>query len=465
MGLRSPQRRAPPPPAARPGEPPRRKRVFIQTFGCQMNAYDSAKMLEQLQAECYDATADPGQADLVILNTCAIREKAEHKVYSLLGTLAGLKSRNPGALIGVAGCVAQQKGREILRRAPHVDLVFGTDNLFELPDLLRQAAGGRRVARTEWHSRRRRVENFIPDLPSLPEPGGPSPVSAQIAITKGCNNFCSFCVVPFTRGPEVSREPDNIVAEARRLTGRGVKEITLLGQNVNSYSALGVDFVALLERLHTVEGLERIRYTSPHPKDFNERLALAHRDLPKLCEHLHLPFQAGSDAILRAMRRNHKIAGYLEKIARARELVPGLAVTTDVIVGFPGETEADFQATLEVMHQVRFDQVYAFKFSPRPGTMAADLGDPVPESDKAERLARLFALHERTVQEINDALVGARQQVLVEGPARVPGAVTGRTRGNKNAVVLECRAGPGQLVGAEIVAARKFALVGREVRP
>ncbi|HEX7928947.1 MAG TPA: tRNA (N6-isopentenyl adenosine(37)-C2)-methylthiotransferase MiaB, partial [bacterium] len=383
--------------------------------------------------------------------------------------LAGIKQQNPGAVIGVGGCVAQQRGKEILRRSAAVDLVFGTDNLFELPDMLREVAEGRRVVRTEWRGRKQRVENFIPEVA---EPEAPLPtasplaengVVAQLAITKGCNNFCTFCIVPHTRGREVSREPENIVAEARRLAARGVKELLLLGQNVNSYKANGVDFVALLEMLHDVPGLERLRYTSPHPKDFNDRLAAAHRDLPRLCEHLHLPFQAGSNRILKAMRRNHVIETYVEKLLRARELVPDLAISTDIIVGFPGETEADFLATLDVMRQVRFDQVYAFKFSPRTGTPAATMPDPVAEDVKTERLTRLFDLHERTVGEINGAMVGTRQEVLVENRDREGLGVWGRTRGNKNVTVLDIVAPAGTLLPVEIAASRKFALVARAV--
>jgi tRNA-2-methylthio-N6-dimethylallyladenosine synthase len=247
------------------------------------------------------------------------------------------------------------------------------------------------------------------------------------------------------------------------MAARGVKELLLLGQNVNSYKANGVDFVGLLEMLHEVPGRERIRYTSPHPKDFNDRLARAHRDLPRLCEHLHLPFQAGSDRILKAMRRNHQIKTYLAKLQRARELVPQLAISTDIIVGFPGETEQDFQGTLDVMGQIGFDQVYAFKFSPRAGTPAATLPDAVPEDVKAERLARLFDLHERTVQAINGGMVGSRQQVLVENRDREGLGVWGRTRGNKNVTVLDSTAPAGTLLPVEIVAARKFALMAREV--
>ncbi|MBI3994037.1 MAG: tRNA (N6-isopentenyl adenosine(37)-C2)-methylthiotransferase MiaB, partial [Candidatus Lambdaproteobacteria bacterium] len=348
----------------------RSRKVYIQTFGCQMNEYDSEKMLEHLRGQDYVPTDDPRQADLILINTCAIREKSEHKVYSRLGELDGLKRARPHVVLGVGGCVAQQRGEEILRRAPQVDLVFGTDNLFELPELLREVAAGRRVAQTAWRGRKTRVENFIPAMaPDFgPEAASASPVKAHLAIAKGCNNFCTFCVVPHTRGREVSREPQNILDEARALVQRGVLEITLLGQNVNSYRAHGTDFVDLLQRLNDLPGLARIRYTSPHPKDFNARLAQAHAELPKLCEHLHLPFQSGSDRILKAMRRNHEIAAYLDKIALVRECVPRIALSTDIIVGFPGETEEDFQATLEVVRRVRFDHLYAFKFSPRTDT-------------------------------------------------------------------------------------------------
>jgi tRNA-2-methylthio-N6-dimethylallyladenosine synthase len=457
------------------------KRVFIQTFGCQMNEYDTQKMLELLRRERYEPVERAELADLILLNTCAIREKPEHKVYSLLGSLEGLKQRKPETVIGVAGCVAQQDGEKILKRARMVDLVFGPDNLFELPEMLAEVAEGRRVARTAWRPPKSPVENFIPpeampgfgpiagpgaggglpdfgDFPAAPQAGA----KAHLAITKGCNNLCSFCVVPYTRGREVSREPDNILDEARALVARGAKEITLLGQNVNSYKADGVGFVALLERLNEIGGLERIRYTSPHPKDFNEALALAHRDLPKLCEHLHLPVQSGSDRILKAMRRNHGIAGYLDKLARVRELVPEIALSTDLIVGFPGETDADFQATLDVVRTVRFDHLYAFKFSPRTITPAAALPDQVPEGVKSERLDRLLALHEENLRQIQDGLIGTIEELLVEGPhPRDAAARAGRTRGNRYLTVLDCDAPVGALVRARVVSTRRFSLVGR----
>ena len=446
----------------RPASDTGQKKVFIQTFGCQMNEYDSRKMLEQLQAENFIQTPHAHQADVILVNTCAIREKSEHKMYSLLGRLSAVKRKKPGVLIGVGGCVAQQKGGEILARARQVDLVFGTDNLFELPDMLARAAGGERVVQTQWHSRARKVANFIPDFPAV---GGDFPgVKASIAITKGCNNYCAFCVVPYTRGREVSREPDNIVAEARALVERGVREITLLGQNVNSYRTKEAGFVDLLRRLDAIPGLERIRYTSPHPKDFNAALAAAHGELPKLCEHLHLPVQSGSDGILKAMRRHHTAADYLEKIALVRSRVPDIALSTDLIVGFPGETEADFQQTLELVRTVGFDHIFSFKFSPRQDTPATKFDGQLPEAVKADRLARLHAVHENIQQEKTRALVGSRQEILLEGPhPRLKGAIVGRTRGNRSALVIGGEAKPGDLVRVEIIAARKFALVGREI--
>jgi tRNA-2-methylthio-N6-dimethylallyladenosine synthase len=445
------------------------RKVFLQTFGCQMNDYDSARLLEQLRGQNFVPVDSPRQADLVLLNTCAIREKAEHKVYSLLGSLGGLKRARPELVIGVGGCVAQQRGAEIMARAPAVDLVFGPDHLFDVPALLDEVSRGARPVRTAWRHRTQRVANFVPDLgapaaaPQGAHAAAADEVKAGLAITKGCNNFCTFCVVPHTRGREVSREPDNILAEARSLARRGVKEITLLGQNVNSYKAGGVHFVELLRRLNDVPGLERIRYTSPHPKDFRESLARAHAELPKLCEHVHLPVQSGSDRILAAMRRNHGIAAYLDKMAMIRAHVPGVALSTDLIVGFPGEDEDDFEATLELMRRVRYDQVYAFKFSPRSDTPAATLPGQVPERVRADRLERLLALHDAIVRERNAALVGTRQELLIEGPHPRGGAMRGRTRGNKPALLPDSPREPGELVPVEIVAARKYSLVARDV--
>lgn len=440
------------------------KGVYIHTFGCQMNDYDSAKMVEQLRGENYIPVDSPRDADLILLNTCAIREKAENKVYSLLGTLEGIKRSRPEVVIGVGGCVSQQRGAEILKRVRSVDMVFGTDNLFELPEMLREVASGKRVARTAWHDRKRKVANFIPDFGPGAEslPRAAPTIKAGLVITKGCNNYCTFCVVPYTRGREVSREPDNILAEARAMVENGTREITLLGQNVNSYKAGSARFVDLLEQLDGVDGLARIRYTSPHPKDFGEDLAAAHARLPKLCEYIHLPVQSGSNRILKTMRRNHTIESYLEKVTMIREKVPRMALSTDIIVGFPGESGQDFEDTLSLMRQVRFEHLFAFKFSPRSDTPAADYPGQVPDAERTERLARLFELHEVIRQEQNEALIGTTQEVLVEGThPRDSGAVTGRTRGNKPVTIPGRSAEPGELVSATIVALRHFSLVGR----
>ncbi|MDH4246728.1 MAG: tRNA (N6-isopentenyl adenosine(37)-C2)-methylthiotransferase MiaB [Deltaproteobacteria bacterium] len=438
--------------------------VFIQTFGCQMNEYDSAKMLEQLRGENYVPVSTPGAADLILVNTCAVREKAEHKVFSLLGTLSGLKAENPDLVIGVGGCVAQQKGREILRREKSVDLVFGTDALFQLPEMITRARAGERVTRLDWEDKKPRVANFIPDFG--PQAIAPGQIKASVAITKGCNNFCTFCVVPFTRGREVSREPENILEEARRLAAAGVKELTLLGQNVNSYTASGVNFVELLKRLNEVPGLERLRYTSPYPRDVTPELARAHRELPKLCEHMHLPVQSGSDRILKAMKRRHTRAEYLEKIALVREHVPEMVFSTDLIVGFPGETEADFLDTLGLMETVGFDQIYAFKFSPRADTPAGEYPDQVPGPLRTERLQRLFDRQDQIVQPQQERLVGTRQEVLLEAPHPLgEGAMSGRTRGNKPVMILDCAEPPGRVLSVEIVASRKFSLVGKGAIP
>lgn len=444
-----------------------KKRVFIKTFGCQMNEYDSEKMLEQLKEQNFTEIKTPEGADLILVNTCAIREKAEHKVYSLLGSFEDLKQENPALVIGVGGCVAQQKGKRILSRARNVDLVFGTDNLFQLPQMLDQVATGKRVLNTEWSPRpKSRVENFIPrfDSQGIASEEGENPIKAHLAITKGCNNFCSFCVVPHTRGREVSREAEDILQEAEKQVASGVREITLLGQNVNSYKTGDVSFVALLEKLNQIPDLLRIRYTSPHPKDLKPELAQAHKNLSKLAPHMHLPLQSGSSKILKAMKRNHTRETYLEKVAMLREALPHIALTTDFIVGFPGEEEADFQETLDVITQVGFDQIYAFKYSQREDTPASTYSNQVSKEVSRERLARLHETHEEWVEQSHGALAGKTQEVLVECPhPRQEGAVFGRTGGNKPFTVLESNAEPGTLVQAVVETARKFSLSGREV--
>ena len=444
---------------------PSSRKVNIQTFGCQMNEYDTDKMLEVLYQENYAFTDNYKEADLIILNTCSVREKAEQKVYSLLGRLQPLKKKNPELIIAVGGCVAQQEGEKILQRARNVDMVFGTDNLFDLPELLQAVQQGERIIQTERKAYKQKVRNFVPDFTfeNVSQPG----VKAYIAITKGCNNFCSFCIVPLTRGLEVSREPENILQEAAHLVNRGTKEICLLGQNVNSYKAKGaageeVDFVELLRRLNDIEGLQRIRFTSPHPKDFNNSLAEAIRDLDVVCEQLHLPLQAGSDHVLQRMKRRYTLCEYLEKVQLLRSLVPQATLSTDLIAGFPGETEAEFEKTMEAVEAIRFDQIYAFKYSPRPGTPAAAYAGQLEESVKNERLGRLLKVQESIVAEKHKEMMGSVMEVLVEGAyPREPNSRSGRSRGHHSVVIADSNARVGDLVTVRITGAKKYSLEAR----
>ena len=434
------------------------KKVHIQTFGCQMNEYDTDKMLEVLRHENYSPTDCQDEADLIILNTCSIREKAENKVYSELGRLRELKSANPDLKIGVGGCVAQQEGKAILRRANNVDFVFGTDNLFELPEILNKVAKGEKLSRTERHARQK-VHNFIPDYTF--QQSKKFGVKAQIAITKGCNNHCSFCVVPFTRGVEVSREPEHILAEAQRLISAGTREICLLGQNVNSYKAHGTDFVELLRRLDELENLERLRFISPHPKDFHAELADAFVTLPSLCEQMHLPLQSGSDRILRRMRRWYTMDTFYEKVAMLRERLPQATLSTDLIVGFPGETEEEFEMTMEAVRNVRFDLIYSFKYSARPGTRAAEYPEHLAENVKSERLQKLLETQGEIVQEKNVALIGSLQEVLIEGKHhRKENNATGRTRGYHSVSIKDCGTKAGELLSVLITGANPNSLIG-----
>lgn len=436
---------------------PSSKKVNIQTFGCQMNEYDTNKMLEVLCQENYTYTDDCKEADLIILNTCSVREKAEQKVYSLLGRLHPLKKKKPELVIGVGGCLAQQEGQKILNRAKNVDMVFGTDNLFDLPELLEQVHQGNRVVQTQRKAHKQKVRNFIPEFTfeNVSNPG----VKAYLAITKGCNNFCSFCIVPITRGLEVSRKSENILQEAIRLVDQGTKEICLLGQNVNSYKAEGVNFVELLTRLNNIAGLERIRFTSPHPKDFNEPLADALRDLTAVCEHLHLPLQAGSDTVLHRMKRHYTVEKYMEKVHMLRSRVPQATITTDLIVGFPGETETDFEKTMEVVETVRFDQIYAFKYSVRPGTPAENYPGHLEESVKVERLRHLLENQEQMVATKHRKMMGTELEILVEGAyPRDPRSRSGRSRGHHSVVIMESNANVGDLVNVRVTGAKKYSL-------
>ena len=405
----------------------------IRTFGCQMNEHDSERLAGLLVADGLEPTDDVEQADVVVLNTCCIRENADNKLYGHLGHLKSLRERRPGLQIAVGGCLAQKDGAQLRARAGHVDVVFGTHNLTRAPALLRQAA------------RRGPVVEIL-DAPA-PEAADDLPVAlsavrelsyaAWVTIQTGCDNSCAFCIVPQVRGAEVSRPLDDIVAEVRGLARRGVTEVTLLGQNVNSY---GRDltrrrpvFDRLLRAVGAVDGIRRVRFTSPHPKDLRPETIAAMAETEAVCEHLHLPLQSGSDRVLAAMRRGYRAQRYLDRLAAARDAVPDLAVTTDVIVGFPGETEDDFDATLAVVAEAAYDSAYTFIFSPRPGTRAAAMTDAfVPHDVVADRFERLRAVVERSAARRHQARVGQVEEVVVEGPkARQPGALTGRTRQNK----------------------------------
>ena len=401
---------------------------FIETFGCQMNERDSLRMGHQLsKAGCLQAST-PSEADILILNTCSIRRKAEEKVYSLLGRLRSLKKKRPGLILAVGGCVAQQEGVRLLERMPHVDFVFGPHHVNEVQRLLEQCRKQKQRFVEISHAR-----NTVKDLEcsGVPDPGG---LKAYVTVMEGCNNFCSYCVVPYVRGRERSRPPQSLHNEVCRLVDRGIKEITLLGQNVNAYRApdqKGFGFPDLLAALSRVTGLRRLRFTTSHPKDLSRDLIQCFGENKILCEHIHLPLQSGSNRILSAMSRGYDIEHYLDRISALRERIPELAVTSDMIVGFPTEQEEDFLNTLDVMRGVRFDSLFSFKFSPRPGTRAARLEDGVLEEEKARRLKTLQELQRRIGLEINRNLEGQSLEVFVEGESRSGGQWSGRTRTNK----------------------------------
>jgi tRNA-2-methylthio-N6-dimethylallyladenosine synthase len=418
------------PTAATAKQQDNQRKVFIKTYGCQMNVYDSQRMGEVLGDRGYAVTDTVDDADLVILNTCHIREKAAEKVYSELGRLRQLKQNTGSDMkIAVAGCVAQAEGEEIVRRAPVVDLVFGPQTYHRLPALLDQhAKTGDAVVETEFPA----DEKF--DALDAPATGKALKrgVAAFLTVQEGCDKFCTFCVVPYTRGAEFSRPASRIIAEARQLVDSGVREITLLGQNVNAWHGDGLNGSSwtlghLLDELSGIKGLERLRYTTSHPRDMDDALIAAHGTNPKVMPYLHLPVQSGSDRILKAMNRKHTAESYVELVARIRDARPDIAMSSDFIVGFPGETDEDFEATMQVVREVTYAQAFSFKYSPRPGTPAATNEEQVPEDVKSERLARLQALLNEQQAEFNRACVGRTLDVLLEKPGRNPGQLIGRS--------------------------------------
>ena len=440
------------------------KKLFIKTYGCQMNVYDSERMGSALVAGGYVEVDSPEDADLVILNTCHIREKAAEKVYSDLGRLRPLREAKAAAggrmTIAVAGCVAQAEGAEIVRRQPMVDLVVGPQAYHRLPAMVARALDtGVAEIDTEFPE-----EDKFDHLPEAPK--ARRAPAAFLTVQEGCDKFCAFCVVPYTRGSEVSRPAAKVLAEARGLVARGVVEITLLGQNVNAYHGPGPDgdwsLARLVRELAGIEGLKRIRYTTSHPNDMTDDLIAAHGDTPKLMPYLHLPVQAGSDRVLKAMNRRHTVDSYLRVIERIRATRPDIAISGDFITGFPGETEADFQATLALVREVRYASAYSFKYSPRPGTPAAT-AEQVPEQEKADRLARLQALLTEHQTEFQAGCVGRILSVLIEKPGRHPGQMVGRSP-YLQAVHLDCDPDlAGRIIEAEITSAGPNSLAGRRV--
>jgi len=441
------------------------KKVYIRSFGCQMNAYDADKMADVMRvAEGYEPTSDPELADLILFNTCSVREKAQEKVFSDLGRVKHLKAR--GVLIGVGGCVASQEGAAILDRAPYVDVVFGPQTLHRLPQLLasRQAEG------------RAQVDISFPEIEKFDHlpPAKVDGSSAFVSIMEGCSKYCSYCVVPYTRGEEVHRPFDDVLVEVAGLAEQGVKEVTLLGQNVNAYRGrMGAttdiaDFALLLEYVHDMPGIERIRYTTSHPNEFTQRLVEVYGRCPKLVNHLHLPVQHGSDRILMAMKRGYTALEYKSTIRKLRAVRPDISLSTDFIVGFPGETEDDHQKSLKLIEDVGYDASFSFVFSARPGTPAANLADDTPQTLKLKRLQQLQALIEGNVQRISGRRVGTVQRILVEGPSRRLGPngaaeLMGRTECNR---IVNFDGGPlstrlvGQMIDVRITQALPHSLRG-----
>ena len=406
------------------------RRYFIKTFGCQMNEYDSARMADVLEAGVGLArTEDPALADVLLMNTCSVREKAQEKVFSMLGEWRKLKSERPHVLIGVGGCVASQEGEGITQRAPFVDLVFGPQTLHRLPEMIAQL---RRTGRPVVDVSFPEIEKFD----HLPQPRAEG-ATAFVSVMEGCSRYCSFCIVPYTRGDEVSRPFESVLEEVRQLAAQGVREVTLLGQNVNAYAGAMadgaiVDLATLIHHVAAVPGIERIRFTTSHPLEFNDSLVEAYANVAKLNDLLHLPVQSGSDRILSAMKRGHTVLEYKQKLRKLRAVRPDISISTDIIVGFPGETDQDFAATMQLIAEAQFDQSFSFIYSPRPGTPAAALPGEVPHEVKQRRLALVQQRLSEHARAISERMVGSRQRVLVERPAkRNEQELAGRTDNNR----------------------------------
>ncbi|MBA2580469.1 MAG: tRNA (N6-isopentenyl adenosine(37)-C2)-methylthiotransferase MiaB [Thermoleophilaceae bacterium] len=433
------------------------KRYHLTTFGCQMNEHDSERMKGMLESLGYAEVPTREDADLILFNTCSIRERADNRLLGHLGEAKRLKAESPQRVVGVGGCWSQSMKERVFEQFPFVDVAFGPGQIPKLAEFLTSdsltAQGYFEFESFPGHLPMKRAREF----------------QAWLQVSVGCNSVCSYCIVPSTRGREVSRHPAELIAEVERLAAEGVREVTLLGQNVNSYGrdlprGAKATFAELLARVDAVEGIERVRYTSPHPKDMREDVVRAHVELPSLCEHIHLPLQSGSSRVLKAMKRTYDRERYLDRVAMIREHVPDCALSTDIIVGFPGETEAEFSETLEVAEQVRYDSAFTFVFSPRRGTAAADYGDQLPHTIKRERMERLLEVVQRRAHERAQRFVGRTMEVLVEGPSRTDESrLRGRTRHNK-AVNFDGSAAAGELVKVQVAAATSQSLTGAEAR-
>ncbi len=433
-------------------------KYLIETWGCQMNEHDTEVMAGILEQMGYTATDDEHAADLVLLNTCCVREKAESKVFGRLGTLKKLKSNNPEVILGVCGCMVQrpEMAERIRKRMPHMDLIFGTHNIHELPELIARVRQTRHTQLDVWQKEGQIIEN----LPVKRATG----IKAYVNIMYGCNNFCTYCIVPYVRGRERSRQPEDIVEEITVLVDKGYVEVILLGQNVNSYGKdlqENIDFADLLTMVNDIGGLERIRFMTSHPRDFTGKLIDALARCEKVCEHYHLPIQAGSTKILEKMKRGYTKESYLKLIETIRQRVPDASITTDIIVGFPGESEADFEDTLDVVRRVKFDGAYMFIYSPRPGTPAAKMADQVPREDKKERFQRLLALQNTITAEKHRQLVGQTVNVLFEGTSKNDDDImAGRTRSNKIVHVPADKSVIGKFFKVKITGAQMFSVSG-----
>jgi len=435
------------------------RKLYIKTFGCQMNEYDSARMADVLRlAHGMELTGDPAAADVILFNTCSVREKAQEKVFTDLGRVKHLKRANPQLLIGVGGCVASQEGAAIVRRAPHVDLVFGPQTLHRLPQMIESRRG----------TGKPQVDVSFPEIEkfdNLP-PARAEGATAFVSVMEGCSKYCTFCVVPYTRGEEVSRPFEDVLIEVAELAQQGVKEVTLLGQNVNAYRGAtaegdAADLALLLEYVAAIPGIERIRYTTSHPREFTQRLAEAHARLPQLAPHVHLPVQAGSDRVLAAMKRGYTVLEYKAIVRRVRAACPAISISSDFIVGFPGERDADFEATMTLIEEIGFDASFSFIYSRRPGTPAAALPDDTPHEVKLARLQRLQARIEQQAQAISRGMVGTLERVLVEGTARKDAAeLCGRTGNNRVVNFPGSRELIGRLVDVMVTTALPHSLRG-----